>query len=486
MQSRLAIWAVRAYARPFVKGSGLATDFFGREPFIQKIILNLVVDKERRENLIMNGINTNYYNLAKTNYSSNSIGSVNFAQQNNDKLAQLMAKKNGTTYSPSKNGISTASSDFLKKYQSSMTDMLSTANSMRDLNSNGVANQLSVSSSDTKVMDVSSYYRLDESESFEVDVKQLATAQTNTSVAMYASAEASFSGQLNIAAGDRNITINADVLSGKTNEEQLNSLAKEVNRYKMGVTASVVKDGDKVSLKLTGSKTGADNGFSVSGKFAEDNGVSNITEQGKDAVYTVNGSEFTSSSNTASIGNYKIYANFKTTGSANVSVGPDTNKMADSVEDLLDSFNSTLKFLDSNSSKGVGVLKQMKRMILPSTSERSLAVAGITIGKDGTMSLDKTTFKKAMAENPSLIKDVITGSHGLAEGIYQDAQSGLKSSSASLISEELKTTTSSGIGNKTDYSAISNTMQMMNTYSKSGAYNMMNYYTVGSMMNMLI
>lgn len=440
----------------------------------------------------MYGINTNY-NYAWSNYNSNSIGAMNFSAMNDAKLAQILAKRNGTTSSSSQKtgGLSSGATQFLKDYQSSMTDMLSKANSLRELNSSGAANDLSVSSSDSDVLDASSYYRLDETASYEVNVSQLATVQENTSAAMMADATASFSGQLEVTMGGKNISINTDSLSGTTNEEKLNALAKEVNRYKMGVTASVVKDGDKVSLKLTGTKTGEDSKFYVGGKFAEDNGVGTITQYAQDAEYSVNGSKFTSSSNSVTIGGYEIRANLKKTGTSQVNVGVDVNKMTDNLQSLINSYNKTLTLLNNNSDRGVGVLKQMKRMILPAAPIKSMAMAGIGINKDGTLSLDTSTFKKAMTEKPALIKDIISGSHGVAEGIYQDAQAGLKASSQSLVGSELKASNSNSssstsfVGSSSN-AAISDSLRMMSAYSRSGAYNMMNYYTVGSMMNMLI
>lgn len=316
-------------------------------------------------------------------YSKNSIGYYsNLAQMNNNKLSQILSKRSGSSASKA-NGLSASASNFLKQYQNKMTEMMNTANSMRSMGSNGSYGEMVLSSSDSSVMEAQSYYKLSQAETYDVNVEQLAASQVNASAELTASDTASMSGQLTIATNSKTLNINLDSLSGTTNEEKLNALAKEVNRYSAGVSASVVKDNGKVSLQIKGTSTGKNNGFIVSGDFASQNGLDQVKQSAQDAKYTVDGQQKTSSSNTVDLGGYKISATLKKEGKAKITVGADPNASADKVQKLVDSFNDTLKLLNDNSEMGAGVLKQMRKMIVPPTSEKSLNMAGITIGKIG-------------------------------------------------------------------------------------------------------
>lgn len=436
----------------------------------------------------MNGINNTSNNWQLNSYSNKSIGFYgNLSQMNDSKLSQIMAIK-GTTGGKS-SSLSSNTANFLKEYQSKMSAMMTEANSLRSMSTTGDFNNLSASSSDTKVLEADAYYRLTDAATYNVDVKQLATAQTNSSTGVASGEAGALSGQLTIVTNNKTVTINTDSLSGKTNEEQLKSLATEVNRYKMGVSAKVVTKDGKASLEITGTQTGKNNGFVVSGGFAEKSGLNTASKLGQDAVYSVNDQEFTSSSNTVNVGSYKVFATLKETGKATVTVGADVEKTTAKVQDLVDSFNSTLKLLNDNSSRGMGVLKQTKRMVSPPASVDSLKLAGITINKDGSLKLNQAEFKDAMNKNPSLIKDIISGSHGLAEGVYSDARAGLQASSASLVSSDLAKAQQqqTGFPQAGAQGGISDSAReqfaMMSTYNKSGVYNMLNFYAVGSMMN---
>ena len=130
--------------------------------------------------MAINGIGSSYNNLygIYNNYNNS---------YNNYRLQTALAKHglSGTNSTSGTTGTSTAANsgtvNFLKQYNTAMTDLLSSANSLMNSNSSGVANDLSATSSDTSIADASIQYKPREAKTFSLDVQQLAQAQQNNS-----------------------------------------------------------------------------------------------------------------------------------------------------------------------------------------------------------------------------------------------------------------------------------------------------------------
>jgi len=380
-------------------------------------------------------------------------------------------------------GLSADSLSFVKEYQSSMTNMMQAAQKLTGTNAKSALSEMRVSSSDTSVAQASAGWRPSEAASYKLNVKQLASAQQNRSQGVDLSGT-DFSGSLQLQTEKGAFQFQTKA-GAANNRESLNDLVSQINSAKTGVTASIdIVDG-KAALSLTGEKTGEGNGFSVSGSLADAAGMTEAVQEAQNAVYTVQkeGSytfpkERTSKTNTINVDDaYRINADLKKTGETTVSVTPDTEEMAGALDDLVKSFNSTLKLLNDNADRGTGVLKQMRRMVIPPTSEKSMELVGVTANKDGTLSLDKDAFQQAMQKNPSLVRGIIGGSYGLANGVYTDARQGLNTSSSSLLSEDLK---------QAQLAAAYNPSNFMATYNRNGVYNMSNFYVSNILMNLMV
>lgn len=381
---------------------------------------------------------------------------------------------------------------FLKEYQNHMNTLKQAA---ADLLGEGSASgvKLGVTSSDASVLEATAKSTLRQKVFYEVNVQRLASGQVNTSAQVDANAKTLQGGSLTLTTSKGTFQMQLDPSEAENNQELFEALAEEINQLDAGVTAQVVEKDGKISMSLSSVSTGEKSGFVVAGEFAAQTGLGNISQKAQDAVYTVDKAgdslgalEYTSSSNQVSIGAYGIQAQFKQTGTAQVTVGTDVDQLADQVEDLLDAYNSAYQFLDKNSDRGLGVLTQMKRMVQPPVSTRSLAVAGIYFTEDGNYALDRTKFKEAMEKSPSLVEDLITGTYGLAEGFQADAEKGLETSSADLVNLSGYDTTGGLFGTTSSWFGPATTMQMLNTYNRNGTYNMTNYYAVGIMLNMNI
>lgn len=419
--------------------------------------------------------------------SNNSFYST-VSAMNTLKFQQVMNSKSGAGVSSISSIGKTLDSDsatFLKNYQSALTDMMSAANALRDGGKDQDA--YGVSSSDSKVADVKAKFKLNAAAEYELDVKQLATAQTNRSAGVDANGKPVSGGTLTITGANGESALFVADPTAKSNREQLTEMAKQINRRKAGYTAKVVENEGKVSLEITGQETGKNSTFSIGGEFAERTGLSAASQRAQDAVYTVDKGdgrgavEYTSSSNTVTVGDYRVEATLKKEGSTTVTVGTDTRASADSIQKLVNSFNKTLSLLNSNSDRGVGVLAQMRRMVGSPASEKSMNMIGISVKADGSLSFDANTFADMMEKQPKLANDIVKE---VAQGVYQDARQGMNASSASLLGSNGSSSSSGGnaLANW-QLQSQQNPLNFMSAYAKSGAYNLMNYYAVGAFMN---
>ncbi len=433
-----------------------------------------------------------------------SVNWYNMAAMNNVKLAQVFSKKmdsiaNVKPVPRTDNTVSSSlrkdSQEFLKRYEQSMTRLQQAAKDLSDSKVNGAANQMAATSTAKDVIGVQAVGKLTSPTEYHVEVQQVAAAQTNQSNSTWGRGAPLEGGSFTLATKEGTAEIKVDPTAVKTNKELYSAIADEINRLDLGVTAEMQESAGKVSLSLTSAETGKENGFAISGSFAEKIGLNQTKQAAQDAVYTVKakdvndkldeGKEYTSASNKVSIGEDKIEATLKKAGTSTVKVGEDVEGIADKLDNLVNTFNDTVKFLDKNADRGTGVLYQMRRMAQLPTGEKAMNLVGISANSDGTYTFDRDVFADAMEKNSSLTKEIVSGNYGFAEGIRRSAQAGANTSSAKLV-DNMKETQNI-INRLTQFNMMNQwSYSPMGAYSKAGAYNMFNYFTTGAMMNMYI
>lgn len=259
-----------------------------------------------------------------------------------------------------------------------------------------------------------------------------ATAQTSANDAL------NKTGRFNIGIGST--TAEVEVVAGDT----LNSLADKINNANVGVRADVVKvtiDGaEKYRLTLTSSETGTSNAVVMTDVTGYEGTVQNLgfkdgtnawTNQlsvAQDATFTLNGVDYTRSTNTVDDAIAGLSITLKKAGSTQATVGLDSGKVLDSVKSWIEAVNSSQDLLkklsDYNSeTKEAGVLngesliRNLQRNIrsaisnvvtgLPSGWNR-LSEVGITTGAFGTADygkvvIDEAKFKEKLAEDPDAV-----------------------------------------------------------------------------------
>ncbi|MCI8593376.1 MAG: flagellar filament capping protein FliD [Lachnospiraceae bacterium] len=427
----------------------------------------------------------------------NSFGTSYYTYQaaiNNMRLSQALSRNPrasqaysgyGSKYSSSRSTAMQSNISFAKQYSTSMTDLMGAANELRSSNRGSVLNDLTVTSTDTSIATAKERLTVRDQKDIQLDIQQVAQAQLNVSDGVRASAKAD--SDMNFAVDDGSKTVNVRVSAvdnngaARTNADMLKEAAEQINRGNNGVTASVVQKDGVASLQLESKSTGADNTFRVSGQMGAAAGVENVQAEAANAKYSVSSNgqtmQFESRTNEVTVDSTRIGVTLKGTGQVTISSGVDVDKAASALDDLVKSYNSSLKFLNDNYGRGTGVGRQLRNMASGLGSDQSLEKMGITVNKDATLSFDKGSFVKSMKESPSQARSLISNVNNMAERAYAKGVTGVNVSSSSLVNGDVSSTASKSITNPYNVFAM---------YSRSGAYNMSNYYAVGTMMNYLI
>lgn len=271
------------------------------------------------------------------------------------------------------------------------------------------------------------------------------TSWSSSSVASASTALAAGSFQI----GDGTTTSTINVTAGQT----LNDVANQVNSSGLNVTASVVTDssGAHLALSATGSS------MSVSGDPAF-----SMTRAGtgSDASLTVDGVPVTSASNTVTGAISGVTLNLlgtttytntdgsTATAQATIGVAADASQMSSAVSQFVTDYNAALSLVSSqftysatNSAQGVlsgnSDIRNLQSTLLniasystsssgssSSSPSMNLASLGITMGDDGSLSLNTTTLNSAITSNASAVQNFFQGTS--LNGFAQNLESSLK------------------------------------------------------------
>lgn len=425
------------------------------------------------------GGNSSYYNY------QNTISQIRLQQalSKNTRYQQRVEATTGT--GAVTGGFQKDSVAFLRSYSGTMSDVMSSANALRQANQSGVMKDMAVSSTDSAVASATKKYAVRTEQKVSLDVTQTALTQQNVSTAVSGGERAVQDMDFTIAGkkGDVSVQVSrvSDDGSTKTNRDMLKEAAKQINSGNTGVTASVVEKDGKVSLALESDNTGTQSTFQISGDLGAAAGADTVSREAQDAKYSATEGkttrDYVSQSNNITLDNGKIGVTLKSAGKTDIVTAPDSEKVASAVSDLINSYNKAVSFLESNQSRGTGVSTQLTGLEKNLLSTQSMDALGISKNKDGSLTLDKAKLKESLSSDPKLTKDLIDGSFGLAQTAFNRASGAMSTNSASLVNYDLQ---------QMDQAAESDPFNFMNMYSRNGAYNMANYSALGLMMNYLV
>ncbi len=422
-------------------------------------------------------------------------------------LLQLSSLKTTSSYSAIKaaSRVSSTSSNtsayasvtsFLKDYQSELTGLEAAAAKLQTSMSGNVFTELEAGSTDESVATAKKSWRLEAGMDLNLEVHSIAQAQKNVSASNLAADLAEEDMEFEIAGpgGNQTVSISSTNANGtkKTYNQMYQEAARAVNgNSKTGVKASVQNDNGKVSLVLTGKSTGTANSFTVSGKTGAAAGLEYIENAAADASYTVTqdgySQTYTSDTNKVNIAYGRVDVELKKEGTTNIYSGVDTDRITDAVQDLVDSYNAVTNLLESNSGRGVGTAAHLSSFQRGMAHEKTLKALGISFNKAGDMVLDKEKLVEAMEKDYDFVVDTLGGQFGLAENAAQKADRALSDSVQRIVSNDLGGKTSGSSGNSGNgggsAAGAGNAYTQFANFVSGGAYNLVNYYAVGMLLN---
>jgi flagellar hook-associated protein 2 len=272
--------------------------------------------------------------------------------------------------------------------------------------------------------------------SAQIEVRQLATAQSLVSTTLATAATPVGQGGLTLttAKGTFNITIGA-------NNNNMTGLAAAINATNTGatpsgVTASVVTDSSGARLVIKGA-TGAANSFSLSANGADadltrfaSTGTGALMTQAQpaqDAIIRMDGVDSTHSSNAIDdlipgVTLNLVAARVGTT--VNLGLTRPTDAITQAVSDYVSAYNSLKSELSDATAVGSGgtgqgplygnaAIRQMQTQLSKVTSTalssfpngpQTLAEIGVSTGQDGTLSVDSKKLATALATYPDAVE----------------------------------------------------------------------------------
>lgn len=275
--------------------------------------------------------------------------------------------------------------------------------------------------------------------SYKIEVTQLASALKASSGAFTDSGTQIGTGTLTITVGGQAMNLSIDGSNGS-----LASIRDAINKASdnPGVSATIVNGTDGAHLVLSGTRTGAANGFMVSSSGG-DGGLAalnydasassgnNLTviNAASDALYTIDDLAANSAGNSISTAIDGLTLNLSTLGISTVSVADDPSKATSALTNLVNTYNSFVgiyqnltKYDATTKTAGAmigdatlnGINSTLSRIIGGSANGASLSSIGISLQVDGTLKLDNDKLSAALGDGGKQVGVLFGGTNGFS------------------------------------------------------------------------
>jgi flagellar hook-associated protein 2 len=304
--------------------------------------------------------------------------------------------------------------------------------------------------------------------SYKIEVTQLASALKASSGAFEKSSTAVGTGTLSITVGDKTMDLSID-----SKNNSLASIRDAINKASdnPGVSATIVNGTDGAHLVLSGTRTGAANGFTITSSGGDGglaalnydasastgNGLSVITDAA-DSLYTIDGLAANSAGNSISDAIGGLTLNLTAVGTSTVTVANDPSKATSALTNLVSTYNSFVgiyqnltKYDTTTGTAGAmigdatlnGINSTLARIVGGSANGSSLSSIGISLQVDGTLKLDNDKLTKALADGGKQVSDLFGGDNGFSKQLGNQLTSwvgdhGVLAGRTDSISQQLK------------------------------------------------
>jgi flagellar hook-associated protein 2 len=325
------------------------------------------------------------------------------------------------------------------------TDITNLDNDMQSLNSlTGPLAGVSVTSSNSSVVTASAAPGTSVGDST-VTVNNLATTAAWTSGTVASSTTALPAESFTITNGSgTSKTITTD------GTQTLSDLASEISSAGLGVTASVVTDTTGSRLSIVANASGSASNFTVSSTDSADFGFTQ-TVNAVNASLQVNGVDISSASNTVTGALPGVTLNLLSASPGNppaavtLNVSANTSAVSTAINQFVSDYNTAInavnaQFTDTGSGEGplagdstitdlqndlMQAVDYTNKPTTGTTTIPNLSSLGISVNKDGTLSVDSTTLNSVLANNFSDVQGFFQGTalNGFANTLDQQLTS---------------------------------------------------------------
>jgi flagellar hook-associated protein 2 len=231
---------------------------------------------------------------------------------------------------------------------------------------------------------------------------------------------------------------------GSNGINTLTDLENAINTAGLGVTASIITDASGARLAITSDTSGSAGSFAVTssgGSFGF-----TVGNAGTNASLTVNGISVSSASNTVTGAIPGVTLNLQNASpgiQVSLDVAPNVSQASNAINQFVSDYNTLIgavnsQYSDSGSGQGVladdptveslqnTLLQSLDYTATPASGDASTTVPnlsslGISVNKDGTLSVDDGTLTSALQNNFSDVQNFFQGSslNGFANSLDQ-------------------------------------------------------------------
>ncbi len=212
--------------------------------------------------------------------------------------------------------------------------------------------------------------------------------------------------------------------------DTLSSVITKINGSGLGVQATSFFDGTNFRMQLRGSDTGAGNEVYVTGLDLGVNAVDNAKQQASSAHIKVDGFDVYSKTNQLSgaVPGVTLNITAKTTTPLTVEVAADPAGLQTKLQAFIDNYNNVMRTVHSTA--GYGSTKASNEQLAGDSALRSvtgrlndavrtevaeggeftnLRSIGITVGRDGSLSVDSAKLSAAVSKNAKSVTALLSG-----------------------------------------------------------------------------
>jgi flagellar hook-associated protein 2 len=279
---------------------------------------------------------------------------------------------------------------------------------------------------------------------YSLHVDKLAKAQVTASTTGFSATDA-----IVADGGSISFTINGttttsiDITAGTS----LLSLRNSINAQNSGVVASIVNTGSSKKLVISSRETGATNGFTINNTLTNSTGTAlafaagqsattGNSQNAQDSVFTVNGLDLTSATNTTADAIPGLSIQLSGLGDTEITVAPDNSTIETTLKSFITTYNQLRQFATQqntvNTSTGVrgplandSVLRQtlgdLRDVLLTPNANggkyKYLSDIGISVDRTGNLQIDEKAYTDAITNNPEDVQQLLQGT-GSIKGVF--------------------------------------------------------------------